>query len=54
MRGYKNEEIAAETKYTPDTVKTYRKWLYSKLRIHSTRELFAKAEKTVVSAESQR
>lgn len=44
MRGYKNEEIAAETKYTLDTVKTYRKWLYSKLDVHSTRELFALAE----------
>lgn len=43
LRGYKNDEIANETLYTLNTVKTHRKSLYSKLDIHTTKELFDKA-----------
>jgi DNA-binding CsgD family transcriptional regulator len=43
MLGYKPGDIAKETRYTLNTVKSYRKELYSKLQIHETRELFAKA-----------
>ena len=47
MLGYKNNDIAATTKYTLNTVKSYRKDLYSKLQIHESRELFARARKLV-------
>jgi DNA-binding NarL/FixJ family response regulator len=45
MLGYKNDDISKETRYTLNTVKSYRKELYSKLQIHETRELFMKASK---------
>jgi DNA-binding CsgD family transcriptional regulator len=45
MLGYKPGDIAKETRYTLNTVKSYRKELYSKLQIHETRELFARARK---------
>ncbi|MDR3345244.1 MAG: helix-turn-helix transcriptional regulator [Oscillospiraceae bacterium] len=38
-----NEEIAKELHYSIDTIKTYRKRLYSKLQIHKRSELFAAA-----------
>jgi len=47
MLGYKNNDIAIETKYTLNTVKSYRKNLYSKLQIHETRELFVAARKII-------
>jgi DNA-binding CsgD family transcriptional regulator len=47
MLGYKPGDIAKETRYTLNTVKSYRKELYSKLQIHETRELFAKARKII-------
>jgi len=47
MLGYKNDDISKTTKYTLNTVKTYRKNLYSKLEIHETRELFLRARKVV-------
>jgi len=47
MLGYKNNDIARETRYTLNTVKSYRKNLYSKLQIHETRELFMMAKKVV-------
>ncbi|MCL2805071.1 MAG: helix-turn-helix transcriptional regulator [Treponema sp.] len=47
MLGYKNDDIARETRYTLNTVKSYRKNLYSKLQIHETRELFVVARKVV-------
>jgi|GEM_PF-6413830 len=46
LRGYKNNEIAEELRYKLETVKSYRKNLYSKLQIHETRELFERAAKT--------
>lgn len=45
MRGYSSREIAAELGYSENTIKSYRKDLYSKLQIHSRRELFELAEK---------
>ena len=45
MRGYTNTEISTKMKLTIGTVKVYRKNLYSKLQIHSKRELFELAEK---------
>jgi DNA-binding NarL/FixJ family response regulator len=45
MLGYKNDDISKTTKYTLNTVKTYRKNLYSKLEIHETRELFLRARR---------
>ena len=47
MLGYKNDDISKTTRYTLNTVKTYRKNLYSKLEIHETRELFLRARKVV-------
>jgi DNA-binding CsgD family transcriptional regulator len=44
MQGYANPEIAAMLHITENTVKGYRKSLYSKLQIHSRRELFELAE----------
>jgi DNA-binding NarL/FixJ family response regulator len=46
MLGYKNSDISATTRYTLNTVKSYRKELYSKLGIHEMKELFVKARKT--------
>ncbi|MDR1820855.1 MAG: LuxR C-terminal-related transcriptional regulator [Oscillospiraceae bacterium] len=51
MRGYQNEEISEESRYPLETVKTYRKRLYSKLQIHKPRELFARTEKIVKGKE---
>jgi DNA-binding NarL/FixJ family response regulator len=45
MLGYKPGDIAKETHYTVNTVKSYRKDLYSKLQIHQTKDLFAKARR---------
>jgi len=47
MLGYKNNDIAKETRYTLNTVKSYRKNLYSKLQIHETRELFVVSRKII-------
>jgi DNA-binding NarL/FixJ family response regulator len=49
MLGYKNDDISTTTKYTLNTVKSYRKDLYSKLAIHETRELFLRASKLLKS-----
>ncbi|GHU60162.1 hypothetical protein FACS1894171_0470 [Clostridia bacterium] len=51
MRGYQNEEIASESRYPVETVKTYRKRLYSKLQIHKPRELFVRAARLVRDTE---
>ncbi len=45
MQGYGNAEMAEILHITGNTVKGYRKTLYSKLQIHSRRELFELAEK---------
>ena len=47
MLGYNSEAIAKETRYAFNSVRTYRKNLYSKLQIHKIRELFMVAEKIV-------
>ncbi len=44
MQGYGNAEMAEILHITGNTVKGYRKTLYSKLQIHSRRELFELAE----------
>lgn len=46
LQGYTGSECAAAMNLTLETVKTYRKNLYSKLQIHSKRELFALAQKS--------
>ncbi len=46
MQGYGNAEMAEILHITGNTVKGYRKTLYSKLQIHSRRELFALAEES--------
>jgi DNA-binding CsgD family transcriptional regulator len=46
MLGYTNENIAKETRYAYNTVKSYRKNIYSKLDIHTTRELFQRANRS--------
>ena len=45
LQGYTNSEIAEEMNLTVGTVKGYRKNLYSKLQIHSKKELFELAQK---------
>ena len=45
VAGYKYNEIAEEMNLTVGTVKGYRKNLYSKLQIHSKKELFELAQK---------
>ena len=45
LQGYTNSEIAKEMNLTIGTVKGYRKNLYSKLQIHSKKELFELAQK---------
>jgi len=45
LQGYTNSEIAEEMSLTVGTVKGYRKNLYSKLQIHSKKELFELAQK---------
>ncbi len=45
MQGYGNSEMAEILHITGNTVKGYRKTLYSKLQIHSRRELFELAER---------
>jgi DNA-binding CsgD family transcriptional regulator len=45
MQGYTNSEMAEVLNITENTVKGYRKTLYSKLQIHSRKELFALAER---------
>ena len=45
LQGYTNSEIAEEMNLTIGTVKGYRKNLYSKLQIHSKKELFELAQK---------
>jgi DNA-binding CsgD family transcriptional regulator len=45
IQGYTNPEIAKSLKITDNTVRYYRKSLYSKLQIHSRRELFELAER---------
>ncbi|MDR2869939.1 MAG: helix-turn-helix transcriptional regulator, partial [Deferribacteraceae bacterium] len=45
MQGYTNPEMASIMNTTVNTVKSYRKSLYSKLQIHSRQELFGLAEK---------
>jgi DNA-binding NarL/FixJ family response regulator len=47
MLGYKNSDISTATRYTLNTVKSYRKELYSKLGIHEMKELFVKARKAI-------
>jgi DNA-binding CsgD family transcriptional regulator len=47
MKGYRTEEIARVLPYTLESVKTYRKRLYSKLQINRSRQLFLRAEKIV-------
>lgn len=51
MQGYQNAEISAETRYSLETVKTYRKRLYGKLDIHKPRELFVRAARLVKDEE---
>lgn len=41
-RGYRNEEIAAELRITPNTVKTHIRHIYEILHVHSRGELFAR------------
>ncbi|GHU81897.1 hypothetical protein FACS189415_1220 [Bacteroidia bacterium] len=53
MRGYQNEEISAESKYPVETIKTYRKRLYSKLQIHKPRELFIRATRIIKEEERE-
>jgi DNA-binding CsgD family transcriptional regulator len=45
MQGYSNPEMAKIMRITENTVKSYRKNLYSKLQIHSRRELFELIER---------
>jgi DNA-binding CsgD family transcriptional regulator len=45
MQGYSHPEIIKILKVTDNTVRGYRKMLYSKLQIHSRRELFELVEK---------
>ena len=45
LMGYTNTEMASALNLTVDTVKVYRNNLYSKLQIHSKRELFELAQK---------
>jgi DNA-binding CsgD family transcriptional regulator len=48
MQGYTHPEIMKILNITDNTVRGYRKTLYSKLQIHSKRELFELAEKNQV------
>nr|WP_275061464.1 helix-turn-helix transcriptional regulator [Diplocloster modestus] len=45
QRGFSNREMAEVMKISENTVKGYRSTMYSKLQIHSKRELFALVEK---------
>ncbi|MDR2884133.1 MAG: helix-turn-helix transcriptional regulator [Deferribacteraceae bacterium] len=44
MQGYTQKEIVEILKISDNTVRGYRKSLYSKLQIHSRKELFELAE----------
>jgi DNA-binding CsgD family transcriptional regulator len=53
MMGFQSDEIAKELTYSVETVKTYRKRIYSKLQIHTPRELFARAQRMLKDAETE-
>ena len=49
LRGYSYTKIARTLKIKPSTVKTHRLNIYTKLQIHSKRELFLPVEKMTVT-----
>ncbi|MDR1820856.1 MAG: LuxR C-terminal-related transcriptional regulator [Oscillospiraceae bacterium] len=53
MQGFQSDEIAKELTYSAGTVKTYRRRIYSKLQIHTPKELFARAQRVITDEDME-